>query len=862
MKVLLSPNTHYTVSNVKVNNVKPVSSPYRQSLRSVDTISFGNSAPAVKQLFVGAEIESFIKAGGVATVMGDYKALEQPMVIPYYNGDVIYNPETGKPTGEVRPWEKDGKPIFTAQDLDAKSIEDVKQKAGDYVELEEVASKTMSWGKEEKSPITLYKVKNNEKFKNLYLVYTDVTAKMRKPYDSASGYYSSEGGAPITKGWDGDPYAKFDKAVVEFMDKFGIKEGTVVCSDAQSAYVPHYMAERALANDPIVERLKPSYIAHNLGDGYQGDTSARNMLVNLGVTKEQIDLIEHDEAYIEALKNGTEEEYLKKLVPETIDAKNNPNPIKLIMNQRRDGYIVGFDTVSEEYSQAIANNPRMAKAIQAEYLELWKSGKAGGILNALNNPALGYDKPPLLPGYVKPVTLDNGEVIEPMKTFPTDATADEVRKIKLENKKNLFNRLSGKYTDNMVLTGVANKKAELIGTIDPKWIEKINAGEQVDLFISCGRGDFQKAFDTVLDSFEIFGKTPEGKNAVLVFGGELPSDSKETERILSRLKLLLSDERFKGRVCCMDGFAPWVPMSSAGDMAILPSRFAPCELTDLEAIKYLCTPNVTNTQGLRQKNYDPRDAVNGDIATSYRTKTEFFSSVDEAKKFDSKLNNLYEKLLEKEMTKLKLHGVNEDKIKALAEQSVLESKKFTDALRESIDARIAQELADNMVEFKRRDQGLVCKMLENQKNIKTKWWDNGALHPSGKSTGELYQTKHFEPASQKPKKSFFNFLENFNKIERESSVTGNVLEDLSVDDIAAQFKKSKQYKSLMKKHYILAAGAAVVSFAAGAFLYKYNQKNTSSTAKKPLNTTVNTALTQKNISMSGSTLKLPAFMQK
>ena len=38
------------------------------------------------------------------------------------------------------------------------------------------------------------------------------------------------------------------------------------------------------------------------------------------------------------------------------------------------------------------------------------------------------------------------------------------------------------------------------------------------------------------------------------------------------------------------GWAPGKDWAMCGDVALLPSRFAPCELTDLEAKKALCTP--------------------------------------------------------------------------------------------------------------------------------------------------------------------------------------------------------------------------------------------------------------------------------
>ena len=62
----------------------------------------------------------------------------------------------------------------------------------------------------------------------------------------------------------------------------------------------------------------------------------------------------------------------------------------------------------------------------------------------------------------------------------------------------------------------------------------------------------------------------------------------------------------------------------AADVALLPSRFAPCELTDLEAKKALCTPIVPNVQGMAQKNFDPSIAKEAALMDGYKGKHEFF----------------------------------------------------------------------------------------------------------------------------------------------------------------------------------------------------------------------------------------------
>lgn len=75
----------------------------------------------------------------------------------------------------------------------------------------------------------------------------------------------------------------------------------------------------------------------------------------------------------------------------------------------------------------------------------------------------------------------------------------------------------------------------------------------------------------------------------------------------------------------MNGFAPGKVLSGVADAAIFPSRFAPCELTDLENKKYLSRVIVTRTQGLDDKNFDPEiDIKKQEFMDGYKTKNGFF----------------------------------------------------------------------------------------------------------------------------------------------------------------------------------------------------------------------------------------------
>ena len=167
----------------------------------------------------------------------------------------------------------------------------------DYILLEEVVSKDMQWGLQEKAPVKLYHIPHElsdcPKGTDIFFVYTEGTASMTEPYEGG-GYVTTK--ASYVKSWNGDPYAQFDKACVECMKDIdkkipGFDPGTVICSDSHAAYVSQYMAIKNVSGDEYFQGKKPTQVGHNLGDGYIGKTSPRNMIVNLGATKEQIDAL-------------------------------------------------------------------------------------------------------------------------------------------------------------------------------------------------------------------------------------------------------------------------------------------------------------------------------------------------------------------------------------------------------------------------------------------------------------------------------------------------------------------------------------------------------------------------------------------
>lgn len=742
---------------------------------NMQTISFrGGNKNQV--MHIVAEMPPYFKKGGVATVANDYKTLtpnaDTTMVLPYYNGKVSYDKSGSMVTGvdvlrvpnnlpEGHALKgKEGTPFFTNQNLDKVSIDDILKDPKKYVLLEEVESKTMTWGLEEKAPIKLFKVPNT----NHFMVYTEATASMAEPY-KGGGYATSS--KPFAASWGGDPYAKFDKATVELMESITKKmpnydPGTVVCSDSHAAYVTHWMAVKNANGEEFFKGKKPTQIGHNLGGGYIGETSPRNMLVNLGATKEQIEKILNSAEYFEALKSGSEDAYFKKFLAPVIDGNKGVNAMEIPIYYAKKDYLPMFTTVSEGYYKTLLENPNIAPALQEGLIEIDKLGKFKGLTNPLNDPNVSAFKQLGLPGYGKEadVKLADGTSVKvkPFEVF--DKAKSEnlkyVRDIKNKNKINLFERLSGKFEGcdkhGLVIAGLDGKQVKVHGNIDKSFIDKINKGEDVKLMVSWGRGDFQKAMDTVIDTFEKYVNKTNDSNAVLVMGGELNPETPDYKVITDKIQKLNNDPKFKGRFVYMDGFAPGLPLSSAADLAVLPSRTAPCELTDFEAKKMLCPTAVTNCQGLGQKNFDPDNVNEAQFADSFKTKHEYFMSEKEcladgvaSDSAKAKFLKLKNKIEADEKLKYKLRTGNDISEKLLQEK-VQAHKDYAPALKELRDSIISDELA-NCVDRafnKYRNGDVAEKINKNLVNIETSWSTNGWLSETKKSSQELYKSLHFD----------------------------------------------------------------------------------------------------------------------
>ncbi len=753
-------------------------------VNAVNNVSFGNSAPRNKDqvIFISAESDPWSKNGGVGTVCKDYrtsfpgKKEDRLEITPYYNGDVNEEKKTVGPAHD-----KDGNLIFRSTKGDVK------------VRL--VGETTIQWGLEEEAPVKVYAL-IDDKDKLSYFVYTDDTASMKKPYDNCPIYKSN---AKIdTRGWDGDVYAKYSAAAIEALPMIIKDKGenfnpaTIVCSDAQTAYSHEYLAQKVSAGDKDYEGIKSTHFLHNMSAGYLGETSKQNMFVNLGATPSMIRKVMADPMY-----KDLGEEYFTPFVEDTLDENGTANPTMIVAHYADKGNIPAADTVSESYAEAVAMNPQAAGPIQKSFKRLFEKEVFQGILNPFEDKNVDAAKP--LPNelYNKDCTDKDGTIYPAFELYPEDPSYEDAKRIKNSNKAKFLERLSAQ--DPTIITGNPKRTAKINpevkqdgSVIRPDLIQKVKDGngDEVPLFITWGRCDTQKGLDVVIDAFSNFAKTDEGKNAILIVGAGLDANP-ESKKVSNKMTEALLDPELKGRVVHIDGWAPAYAMASAADAAIFSSRFEPCGLTDLEAQKYYCSPIVANTQGLKQKNFDPRNEDERHKAASYKTQHEFhllksqvqpiidgYVKGDEAAKeavkkefpiFYTKDSNGvetyddslfvefaqdYTKFLNDKKSELKWSAGKEGELpEGWDDWDTLSAEwefKFDGCARKLKDGILSAEFSDALGAFVGADSDTKRLLFENAKKLDTSWAGNGELHPSGKSTYQLYKERHLESDSVPP----------------------------------------------------------------------------------------------------------------
>ncbi len=881
---------------VRVKNADPIPN-------GMSVISFRGGNP--KHLFHQiSEINMLgFGSGGVATVGNDLffnhegfdKIIEN---IPLYNQDVKYVPDINPNTKEIVGIKQDGVtlrriPTNLPSDHPFKSYEGsvfaTNEAIGKDVDLadflkqdehakkafilDEVKTSKISWGLENDVPVGIYKVKKDEKMKNLMrknrwtddminkiditFTYVDATASMAKPY--ADGSYSTATGDSLAKslsvGWQGLPYPKEAKATAELLpylkEKMGFDPKYIMCHDGQAMPLVHYVAELNASGNPYWQDKVVTSIGHNLCDGYMYSLGTKDAVVALAKPGEIKKIIDSKE-YTEALKLGKEDAFLKSLLPkEILDARGQTNAVMFSIAYGDKGFLPRFTTVSNKYFKSIAENELVSPALYKRLKELGEKNIFDGIINVLMDPnASGFTTDGLQEYYQKDckIKLKDGKEV----TLPKFLAFDEnkkydlkhIREIKRQNKISLLKRLNNDFIGSQLfsekdkkwldagsgfsaaVTGGTGRNFKILGGIDKKYLDMLEKGQDVAMFTSWGRGDFQKGMDTGLEAFVKYVKKTGDKNSIYVFGGDMKNLKEVTELVTD----LNKDEMFRGRILLLDGWTPGSSFAAAADYANLASRFAPCELTDLEAMKKGCIPIVPKVQGMDQKVFDPTDSEHAKYINGYKGKHEYYMPEADALKIASKDEQAaFNKVKEDVSKKLKKDyksKIGADIPESLFERQLHGHEDYKKALQKLRDSIISDEIAECMERaMKDRNTDIAEKLWKNHVDLKTTWKENGWMNPDGSSTQKLYEELHFKVKGKNLLKDEALKLD-LSKLNLESGTGTSTGTEVSTNT----FKSIKQWFKAHKKASIIAGsavGVAALGFAgykAGWFSPKFEEK--------------------------------------
>ena len=628
---------------------------------------------------------------------------------------------------------------------------------------------------------------------HFFPIFADQTASMSGPY-KGGGYSTSP--SALRDSWKGDPYDQWRRAAYEFLESGRFAEikkaegvnydpATLVINDCHTANIVEDLARDYADGKEFAKGKKCVLELHNGADGYTQRTSYQNMFINLADRKMRANVM-NDPELAEALKRGGDEvnKYFAKLIPDEIkDAQGSVSPYVNTIYYAEKGYVPRIATVSEPYADILALNPNFAPGTYSRVKALYDKGIFTGYVNPLGDDMNPYTVPEMY-GYKKDLELGYGiktrafAAFDKTKVNKENVDIEHVRDVKRFNKINLFERLQkdtlskleklkdvkGHERDyNVAITGRAASNVNVYGYIDEKYLNEVKKPNgDIKLIVSWGRMDTQKGLDSVLESFEKYVEKYEQKpDSVLILGGPMTKGEQETDKLLNYMTKVNNSEKLKGRVVLLGGFAPNKPLAMAADFAMFPSRFAPCELTDLESTKVFCAPIVTNCQGLAQKNFDATFEGEKDKVTGYKTRHEYELTYQELKDL---LNEKDLEELKKSHKKFKSGIIepyrlshdgeilpDEEVMKRINESTELNYnyryRLGVNGLREYRDKVITDELAECLKRalIDDRNQAVQSEMIKNHVNLDTSWEGNGALSRTQKSSAELFREGLFKP---------------------------------------------------------------------------------------------------------------------
>ena len=739
-----------------------------------------------------------------------------------------------------------------------------------------------------------------KRIKHHYFVFSKGTGEFKVPYDDGS--YSSDRGLypdEFSK-YKPRPYAENNRAFVEFKDDLcksvssvtgkSFEPGTVVCSDSQTAYTMSFMRDAAIKDNPafLPQDVSASYVIHNMRKGYTGECGGLEMALNLGLSEEEIDILRQDPEFLKAEELGETNQYFTKYLDELVDSSGSFNPTLIAFKLREKGYSTGLNTVSGGYAEDLATNENIPTALREEWAKLYKAKKAVGIMNPFADSGFHvFEGVKGMNGYlpkgvseIQEKLRNLGEEFAPLAeeihAFPTldkskftkneydeykvtEEAYDALQAYKQECKKEFLNRLTSKFDGlilkdkdlyNTIVAGRPNWNVNLIGRIDEKLLAPDNV-EKLNVYATWGRLDSQKSLDIVMDAFDMFCQAhpEEAKNSILILGGEAPG-TEYSNKVLSQAEKLAN--KYAGHVSFMEAFAPNKILASAAKEVLLPSREAPCELTDVETMQFLTMLTATRAQGMDDKNFDPADGI--EEATSFKTETGYYISAAEIEQYKKLgIGDAWKKEYEAFRKKVE----NEQNNKAASAFTMKEgeqplslddyinySKEHRESLDELLDKYRSLILTAGVATCMERGLALTkeqqMKICENQLNLKTGWENNHKLTRSGESSADSYRRifATTPESAENYKTPFLNKLrihlaEVQAKLEQAKKAANNTNTEKITNTIDDTFKKEESaiVKGL-KKYGKYVAGAVVVAGVIGGVVHNKNKKESNNNRPK------------------------------
>lgn len=779
-----------------VKNFSPIKT------NSSTTITFTGAGKNTKEVLHIAPEGIICKGGGVGTVLGDWaksfpdfgdKDIQHNILIPYYNGDIVPF-DDGEGIKELKPVDFGGKKYFVNNATDIGLLDLEKELNKTVFELEEVVGGKMKQFDEAAGDIVdqgykLYEVKNlpakmlhsaeGSKPTKVFTMFTPMTASMPKQY-----------GFSYKNGEMYEAYSEFAKASANALpawtEKTGFNPGNVVVHDYHANAALKFIQEGASEGNDYYKDIRLGYIFHNAGKGYQGDEVSPQSLFRALAKPEEYKKVVKSKQYADIMlgstkdRNANLDKFFAELMPNLCEkgadgkmtTKLNPSLIPMRLAEK--GY-VNIATVSGAYAEEVGRISEMSQGLTTEMKELYESGQIKGVLNGLfapnkegqifselyNENAFGKLKTKV-DGNEVPLVLKykDGTPVQPFKAFdPNNIDIKEIQEAKRANKFNLIERIV-KHDDvevpsnwgggkTALITGNTGKNVKLHSLLNEDTLKNLKANPDTSLFVSWGRGDFQKSFDEILEGIkkQVTSKKDDGKSLFVICGG-LDKANPEGAIVQNKIDELMKMPQLKGRFAYLDGWGPADALASAADWSIFPSRTAPCELTPLEAQIRGSLTIASNTGGLKQTTISlAEDAKN---ATGIKTNSLYYTAPEKlaehstygaAYKADyDKLVKAQQKLIDNAQSKYNRLGININNAES-ADAKVLKSPEYQAILRKYRDAIMSDEIADGIDSAIKTSSEDKAKMIVNAVSKKVGWADNKTVN-NGESAFEIY-TKYF-----------------------------------------------------------------------------------------------------------------------